>query len=95
MVSLLLAMSPLLLRAASPSPPAKLKPNIFIVPATRQPDAIASVIAVWSIDRSDGVSTVVGTGHEMVCRGKIRSGPMQNCSDACRRTPLCRAFVSW
>ena len=30
MVSLLLALSPLLLRA-SPSPPAKLKPNIFIV----------------------------------------------------------------
>ena len=60
-----------------------------------RPDAIASVIAVWSIDRSDGVSTVVGTGHEMVCRGKIRSGPMRNCSDACRRTPLCRAFVSW
>ena len=40
MVSLLLAMSPLLLRAASLSPPAKLKPNIFIVLAvtpTHQP----------------------------------------------------------
>ena len=36
MVSLLLTLSPLL-HAASPSPPAKLKPNIFIVLAVTHP----------------------------------------------------------
>jgi hypothetical protein len=61
--------------------------------AAPQPELGMDMFAVWSVGMGDADERIVGTEHDTVCRGKIRSFA-GNCSERCRNSLLCRSFVT-